>query len=60
MAKSEASDTRNGDGKGLSQAIFVLVTLGIIIGGLWSLYSSIAPYHPQDGVSRNETQLFGD
>lgn len=60
MTNLETSDRRNGDGKGLSQAIFVLIALGIIVGGLWSLYFSDAPYHPQNDVSRSDTQLIGD
>lgn len=38
------------DRRGISQLIFVLVGIGIISGGLWSLYMADAPYHPQDDV----------
>ena len=38
--------------RGVSQAVFVFVGLGIILGGLWYLYMGDAPYHPADEVSR--------
>tara|TARA_R110002124_G_scaffold100496_2_gene247445 strand:- start:944 stop:1093 length:150 start_codon:yes stop_codon:yes gene_type:complete len=34
------------DKRGLSQAIFIAVGIAIILGGLWVLYQSSAPYHP--------------
>lgn len=30
----------------LSQVVFMMVGLSIIVGGSWSLYMSDAPYHP--------------
>ena len=32
---------------GRSQAIFVAVGLVIVLGGLWLLYQSDGPYHPE-------------
>lgn len=31
----------------MAQVLFFTVAFGIIIGGLWSLYMSDAPYHPE-------------
>jgi hypothetical protein len=42
MFVSAQNDTR-----GVSQAVFVAVTLMIITGGMWSLYMTDAPYHPE-------------
>ena len=39
------SSDKNTD-RGLSQVVFVLVGLGIIAAGLWTLYMGHAPYHP--------------
>ncbi|KIN75336.1 hypothetical protein Z945_165 [Sulfitobacter noctilucae] len=46
--------------RGLSQTIFILISLAIIGGGVWTLYMSDAPYHPQDTVTRDNTSLVGD
>jgi hypothetical protein len=37
-----------------SHLIFVAVGLAIIVGGLWLLYVSDAPYHPDVPVSGSE------
>ena len=60
--KQQELSTRNapGDGRGLSQAIFVLIGLGIIAASLWSLYMGDAPYHPDDQVSRGSITLAAD
>ncbi|APE44905.1 hypothetical protein BOO69_16945 [Sulfitobacter alexandrii] len=44
------------DDKALSQAIFIVVGLAIIAGGLWFLYQDNAPYHPD--VSGTEGELY--
>lgn len=49
--ESQVSE-RTDAGRGVSQAIFIIVGLGIILGGLWYLYMGDAPYHPTDEVSR--------
>ncbi len=41
------------DGRGVSQLIFVAVTLAITMSGIWSLYMADAPYHPE--ISRLES-----
>lgn len=41
----------------VSQVLFVLIGLGIITGGLWTLYMADAPYHP---VSEDEIFLAAD
>jgi hypothetical protein len=43
------------DGRGVSQMIFVAVTLAITIGGIWSLYMADAPYHPE--ISRLDSGI---
>ncbi len=48
------------DRRGLSQAVFVMIGLGIISGGLWTLYMGDAPYHPEDQVSRDSVFLASD
>ena len=45
------------DDRGRSQFVFIAVGLAIIIGGLWILYDSSGPYHPQLPLSENETYL---
>jgi hypothetical protein len=52
---SETTDTR-----GLSQVVFVLGGIAIIVGGLWMLYMGDAPYHPQDQVTRDSFSLIGN
>ena len=42
---------------GRSQAIFVTIGLAIVLGGLWLLYQSEGPYHPDDPVTRSQVQL---
>lgn len=46
----QAHDTPTPSGKdterSLSQVVFVLIGLGIIAAGLWTLYMGNAPYHP--------------
>ena len=42
---------------GRSQAIFIAVGLAIVLGGLWMLYGSDGPYHPEGPVTRGEVQL---
>lgn len=50
-----------GDGnRGMSQTIFILVALGIIIAGGWSLYMDDAPYHPQAPLIESQLQLPAD
>ncbi|WP_281992898.1 hypothetical protein [Sulfitobacter geojensis] len=46
--------------RGMSQVVFVLTGLGIIAGGIWTLYMGDAPYHPQDQVTRDSSSLIGD
>jgi len=41
----------------LSQALFVLAGLAIIAGGIWTLYMSNAPYHPEVGMTGGEVFL---
>lgn len=53
------SDTKN-DNRSLSQAIFILVGLAIIAGGLWVLYQSTAPYHPDVSGVEGEIYLSTD
>ncbi|MFK7834641.1 MAG: hypothetical protein AB8B60_00345 [Sulfitobacter sp.] len=48
------------DGRTLSQVVFVTVGLGIILGGLWTLYMGNAPYHPHDEVTRDGVSLTSD
>ena len=43
------------DQRGISQAIVVAVILAIITGGVWSLYMTDAPYHPE--VTRSENGI---
>lgn len=43
------------DGRGVSQLIFVAVTLAITMGGVWSLYMGDAPYHPE--ISRLDSGI---
>ncbi len=42
---------------GRSQAIFIAVGLAIVLGGLWMLYGSEGPYHPEGSVTQSEVQL---
>ena len=51
--------TRN-DKRGLSQAIFIAVGLAIILSGLWFLYQSNAPYHPETSGAEGEIYLATD
>ena len=60
MTKGDAPENNPNDNKGVTQVIFVLAGLGIIAGGLWSLYMGDAPYHPQDDVTRGDVQLISD
>ncbi len=41
------TDAKMPQGRGLSQIMFVVIGLGIITGGLWTLYMADAPYHPE-------------
>lgn len=51
---------RKSDKRVLSQVVFILIGVGIIVGGLWSLYMGDAPYHPEDAVTRNGVFLTSD
>lgn len=57
-------DTRtpseNSGNRGVTQVIFILVALGIIIAGGWSLYMGDAPYHPQAPLIESQLQLPAD
>ncbi len=57
--KQDLGKTRDDSGKKssrtLSQSIFVAIGLAIIVGGIWMLYMSDAPYHPEDTVTRDST-----
>ncbi|GAA6175741.1 hypothetical protein [Sulfitobacter pacificus] len=53
----EPSETA--DGRAVSQIVFVLIGMAIIVGGIWTLYMGNAPYHPQDEVTRESTPLIG-
>jgi hypothetical protein len=44
----------------LSQIAFFVIGLGIITGGIWSLYMGDAPYHPDDVVSQDRIVLISD
>lgn len=49
------------DDRRLSQGLFVLAGLGIIAGGLWTLYMADAPYHPEvSGGASNDVILAQD
>lgn len=48
------------DKRGLSQAIFIAVGIAIILGGLWFLYQSTAPYHPDTSGAEGEIFLATD
>lgn len=50
----------DGNGRGLSQTLFVLIGLGIITGGLWTLYMADAPYHPEVPVAESQIFLASD
>lgn len=41
----------------LAQVLFFTVAFTIIIDGLWSLYMSDAPYHPDIVMSESEIYL---
>lgn len=47
----------NTDRRGFSQVVFVMIGLGIILGGLWTLYMGDAPYHPEDQGPQNSAFL---
>lgn len=44
----------------LSQTLFVLVSITIIVGGLWTLYMGDAPYHPEVSATQGEIFLASD
>ncbi|QFT58454.1 hypothetical protein FIU94_06400 [Sulfitobacter sp. THAF37] len=46
--------------KTLSQAIFIIVGVMIIAGGLWFLYQDTAPYHPDVSGAEGELYLSDD
>ncbi len=41
----------------LAHVLFFTIALTIIFGGLWSLYMSDAPYHPDIVMSEGEIYL---
>ena len=47
MTDRTATAPGNGRERGVSQFLFIVIALAIIIGGLWSLYMNDAPYHPE-------------
>lgn len=53
------SDSKN-DNRGVSQMIFIIVGLVIIVSGLWFLYQDNAPYHPDVTGSEGEIYLPAD
>ncbi len=46
--------TASPTGSGRSHLIFVGVGITIIVGGLWFLYDSTAPYHPDFPVTDSQ------
>ncbi|MEP5731534.1 MAG: hypothetical protein ABJL67_19420 [Sulfitobacter sp.] len=58
--KGKSTPPAKPDARGWSQVVFVLIGVGIIAGGLWSLYMGNAPYHPEDNVTQNGVFLAGD
>lgn len=59
-AKTGPTRTETVEKNGLSQIVFVVIGLGIITGGIWTLYMGDAPYHPQDQVTRGDFSLISD
>ncbi|MFT6674926.1 MAG: hypothetical protein ACJAVM_001112 [Sulfitobacter sp.] len=43
------------DNRGFSQMVFVCVGVTIVVGGLWLLYQSTAPYHPDVPISEGSS-----
>ncbi len=61
QSTSAARDlTNKPDRRGITQFLFVISGVGIIVGGLWSLYMGNAPYHPEDTVTRSGVFLASD
>ncbi|GLT12845.1 hypothetical protein PVW51_01580 [Sulfitobacter sp. PR48] len=58
--QSNTISEKQSDDRGLSQAIFIMVGIGIILGGLWFLYQSTAPYHPDVTGGQEEIYLSTD
>ena len=48
------------DQRGISQAVFVLIGILIIVAGLWTLYMGDAPYHPEVTGSESGDSLTSD
>ncbi len=42
---------------GRSQAVFIAIGLAIVMGGLWLLYQSDGPYHPEFPVTDAQGQV---
>ncbi len=58
---NESNSARSNDSDlGRSQVIFMAVGVGIILGGLWLLYSGTGPYHPDVPMSENMVQGASD
>jgi hypothetical protein len=55
--KSARTLSENTERRGLSQVVFVMIGLGIILGGLWTLYMGDAPYHPEYQGPQNSAFL---
>lgn len=53
-----AAQQRDASENGRSHLVFVAVGVAIILGGLWLLYASEGPYHPDFPVSENEGRLY--
>ena len=53
---SKASQPAEEAAVGRSEVVAMAVGLGIILGGLWLLYSGTGPYHPDVPVSENIVQ----
>ena len=58
--KAARIPSENVDRRGLSQLVFVVLGLGIITGGMWSLYMDDAPYHPDGHPTHGEILVSSD
>tara|TARA_R110002094_G_scaffold164703_1_gene148773 strand:- start:361 stop:552 length:192 start_codon:yes stop_codon:yes gene_type:complete len=56
----ERTRTGSPENRGITQMVFILVALGIIIAGGWSLYMGDAPYHPQVPMTESQLNLPAD
>lgn len=56
QGKSARSPSVKTDESNRSQSVFIAVGLAIVIGGLWLLYDTEGPYHPDIPVTDMATQ----